>query len=187
MASTVTEMLRRRFGGKKGILPQGYTQLEYIQSANKSIIITTANSGDEFIVTAQGAIAQATQILIGHTTVGGGWMGVVAISAGEWAVGGNAHSGIKASVKETMLIIFNNNGVTLNIEGRSYTRGGNFSINNSNVYIFGYGARQLFDGKIFEIKQFRNGEMIANFVPCSEDATSKVGFYDVINNTFIEY
>ena len=138
-------------------------------------------------MTAQGAIARTTQILIGHTSSGGGWMGVVAIGAGQWAVGGSASSGINASVKETMLIIFNNNGVTLNIEGSSYTRGGNFNINNSDVHIFGFNGQYPFNGQIFEIKQYRNNNMIAHFVPCSEDATSKVGFYDVINNTFVEY
>ena len=32
MASTVTELLRRRFGGKKGILPEGYTQKDMLVS-----------------------------------------------------------------------------------------------------------------------------------------------------------
>lgn len=32
MASTVTELLRRRFGGKKGGLPSGYTQYDWVQA-----------------------------------------------------------------------------------------------------------------------------------------------------------
>lgn len=186
MASTVTELLRRRFGGKKGILPSGYTQLEYIQGAGKSLVFSTINNGDVFIVTAaESSPINTTRILLGYDITAGRWMG--GTSNGMWGLGGGVSSNTSAADKTTMQVTFANTGVTLTIGGSTWSRATTFTISGTAIYIFGRGYDYLSRAKIYQLEQHRDGDIIKNFIPCQEVSTDKIGFYDIIGNNFIEY
>ena len=184
MASTVTELLRRRFGGKKGILPQGYTQLDYIQSANKSVVLTPYQSGDTFEIDAIcDGFTRANQILLGYGIGGGWWIG--AMTNGKWGLGGGVYLDISANSRTLLQVTFTSSKATLTANGLTAVRNGGAS--SGTIYIFGVSSNFPFNGKVYSIKKYNNNVVAAHFIPCTEDATSKIGFYDIINNNFIEY
>lgn len=190
MASTVTELLRRRFGGKKSLLPSGYTQLEYIQGNNKAKIIAYINSGDVLIVTAQGVPPiDSTQILLGVARTSGSWMGSVSTNNGKWGVGGfnGTFTDVNYSDVTQMEVIFTNTQVSLTINGETKTRNGSSTISNTPLQLFGVYNAYLSNSKLYALEQYRDGVILKSLVPCQEIATSKIGFYDIINNNFIEY
>lgn len=179
-------MLRRRellkMGG--GLLPPGYTKLEYLESANKSVTISTYSSGDTFIVDAvcTGAVT-SNMILLGYRTVAGAWMGVT--RNGYWGLGTANYLSIPSTTRATLSVTFTSAKCILSANGSSVERNGGEQ--SGLIQIFGLGGIYLFTGKVFSVKKIVDNVLVEHFVPCIEDATNKVGLYDIINQIFVEY
>lgn len=187
----IGELMRRRHsGGKKSILPSGYEQLEYIQGNNKTKIIAYINSGDVLIVTAQGVPPiGSTQILLCVSSMDSRWMGSVSTNNGQWSIGGSngTFTDVNYSDVTQMEVIFTNTQVSLTINGETKTRNGSSTVSNTLLHLFGFNDNYLSNSKLYALEQYRDGVMLKSLVPCQEITTSKIGFYDIINNNFIEY
>ena len=182
---------RRAMMGQSGsLLPSGYTQLEYIKGNSKSIVISKINSGDTFVFEAEESSPASVRMLLAHSENAGGWCGI--INTGKWATGGSSgqYLDISCTQKIIGIVTFENTLVTLKVGDETCSRTSSYSlrVSNKNLYVFGDSGTSYYSrAKLYKLQHFRNGEMIANFIPCTETATSKTGFYDVINDTFIEY
>lgn len=179
-------MLRRRellkMGG--GLLPSGYTELEYLESANKSVTISTYNSGDTFVVDAvsTGAVA-SNKILLCYGSAAGRWIG--AASNGYWGLGAANYLSIPCTTRTTLSVTFTTEKAILSANETSVERNG--GAQSGSIQIFGFNGNIPFTGKIFSVKKVVDNVLVEHFVPCIEDATNKVGLYDIINQIFVEY
>ena len=170
-----------KMGG--GLLPPGYTELEYLESANKSVIISTYNSGDTFVVDAVSESGASNRILLCYSASTGTWMG--AVSNGHWGLGTANYLSIPSTTRATLSVTFTSAKCILSANGSSVERNG--GLQSGRIQIFGFSGTYLFTGKVFSVKKIVDNVLVEHFVPCIEDATNKVGLYDIINQIFVEY
>ena len=187
MASTAVELLRRRFGGKKGILPQGYTQLNYIENTGNACIFITKTmpfkielefAPDlDFIISGYGCMFgfdsnfQAAFAGNGKANIGN------AISSATF-FSDNVRTNVKcylSSVK-TQTYYYVNDSDTGLTRASTTTSWVLFAATSSGSHP----AR----GKMYSFKMWNdNNELIMNLIPCI-DPNNIYGMYDVINDVF---
>ena len=187
MASTVTELLRRRFGGKKGILPSGYTQLDYI-IGNNAVISTGLTSTRPYKYECEIMFTSISKRQITGAN-GGNFFGIN--NVGKWQNGhaSNSSLNVQANANQWYHVIQYrpaSGNQTLSIDGNDYNNSQSYVENN--IYIFAteysntpshamqYGAMKYF-------KIWQNDVLVRHYIPCI-DPNNVVGMYDIVNGTF---
>lgn len=207
MASTAVELLRRRFGGKKDILPQGYTQLNYIESYNKSgvnnQVCAYINTGIIPNDTTEIEISFYTSVVATHfgqepfsaysfddtqrfmfstykadaTTTGYAYMGTQRQNLTSSQFTVGDHI---ISYKNKQYVLDGN--VILNVTS-SFTKTMptiTLFIKHKAPDIF---SGNQFNGKIYYCKIWKNGSLVRNFIPC-KNSSNIVGLFDTKSQTF---
>ena len=171
------------------ILPDGYTQLEYIQSSGTQYVDTgfkpnqdtrvimdfePLETNTKFIFGARTAVNLTYSFLLagGDTTVRSDY-------------GSHQASGTTSTVLQRVIIDRN----------KSVTTFGDTTITNTtstfqceyNLYLFSVNtagtAYTPISGKLYSCKIYDNGTLVRNYVPCI-NAGGAVGLYDVVNDVF---
>ena len=175
-------------------LPQGYTEVEYIENTSTAYIDTGAYlDTSNFEI---GYVIGNKQQLFGYCHQGCGsctWLGVEQSATMWW---GNFNNNANLSSYLTSgdnTIIFTQSGATINGTSISKTLSiGSDDIRNSSLLIF---ARYDFRHNVVEhrtdsymqVKSFylkNNGTLVRDFVPAKRDSDDKYGMYDLITDTF---
>ena len=182
--------------GSESRLPDGYTELEYIESSGAQYIDTG------FTVSAQNfsglRVVQDCELITGGS---------------YWSVNGISGTGniFYLGASNTNAIYYGNGASNiatghsypggrivfdLNVQNSSYTFGEtiltglSFSAPSAsaNFYIFAYNtisSRDCHSEKIYNLKIFSDDELVRNFVPC-ENPSGEIGLYDLVNDVFYQ-
>lgn len=191
---------RRVCGGKKGLLPAGYTQLEYIENPSTAYIDTgiVYNEGDYPTIDIEFLLTEANKT---HCS---------AVTGMYRNSGGTKHLAIEV-FKQNVYLTLNKNDSFADVpyDGSKchvVLNANNGSFINEQLMDFGYYALsvtsysiplftrkpgtaplnlEVFKGKVYRAKYYRNGEIIRDFIPC-KNPQNVVGMYDIANDVFYQ-
>lgn len=201
-------LLRRRMmmagGPPPSPLPAGYTPLTYVENSlgNSAYIktgITASNtlgfhidclSNDELDTASFGCIFGGRytsgsgdyQLSTYSATYGGvTWAGGIRTGEGS---GANAHLPSKSRFVAEL------NGTQYSIEGANYSVTRNIpSGRGREIYLFALNnngtVAQNGHVRVYRFWLTSGGTRVIDYYPCSRDQDGKVGFYDLVNNTFV--
>lgn len=172
------------------VLPDGYTQIEYIQSDGGAHWIDTGfkpNQNTGIIAKFQLLSSDANQTPIyARTSMNVDAFGVFIDVSSKWTAdyGTKRFTGT-TSAQSLINLNFNKNVVKFNDE--SYTFDTQTFQSNSNLTIFGrntggtvqYTAKM----KLYSCEIYDNGTLIRNFIPC-KNPSGTIGLYDIVNSQF---
>lgn len=172
------------------VLPDGYTQIEYVQSDGGAHWIDTGfkpNQNTGIIAKFQLLSSTANQTPIyARTAMNVATFGVFIDVSSKWTAdyGTKRFTGT-TSAQSLINLNFNKNVVKFNNE--SYTFDTQTFQSNSNLTIFGrntggtvqYTAKM----KLYSCEIYDNGTLIRNFIPC-KNSSGTIGLYDIVNSQF---
>ena len=180
------------------ILPEGYTQLDYIESTGTQYIDTgykpTNLTEIEISFYLNGVAVETSSsqqlCLFGCYDNNNWWLlgnyKVADDMFGEfiWA-GGKASANLLGYSKQKISFI---NGIYTDSSGNTKTVNISTSkTSQQNLYIMARNkngnAEQYFNGKIYTFKMWESNVLIRNYIPC-KNANNEIGLYDLITNTF---
>lgn len=182
----VTKAFYGNVGG--GSLPDGYTELEYLQSTGAQYIdsgvkgdsdvrvtadfeITAFGSGTTFIFGAQGT--DSVRYTLGMTSAG----------AFRSDFGTSMTSGSAASLNTRYSA--DKNGNVCTVGGQTLTSAAATFTGTTNIYLFGrsYSSVSCSKIKMYRCKMYKAGTLIRDFAPC-KNPDGVAGLYDIVNGTF---
>ena len=176
-------------------LPDGYTQLEYLESSGTQYIDTgyKANQKTEYEVkfSYSKMIDSSNGFVLGARISSTEENLSVTCDSGTIFVGrGNNYASINSStiVNQKYKIKVTENsivkdGATIGSTANDFEGTGTY-----NVRLFGCinngVAYRTFSGKIYYCKIWDNGELVREFIPCKRNSDNVLGMYDKVNNVF---
>lgn len=171
-------------------LPQGYTELDYIQSDGTQYLNLGISGNADFELTAQIADAsyKDTQVLLGSTTSAeyATWYGQVGYITGKpWGVGGvtGGYSTIPSTQKATAWLSFTTNHVEGTVDGESFSRDGTMPNLDWKLFRQTYGTYAS-AAKVFSLKAWQNNVLVLDLVP-AKNASNVLGMYDLVSGQFL--
>lgn len=178
---------------KKGLLPSGYTQLEYIESTGTQYIdtgIATTNNNLGFMLEAM-PLTNADVYPMGSRATDGGtrFFGVRSQTSTTFSYGWLSYSTAPASqsyvnVRTTMSLNWlNSKKVTIGNDSNNLATVD--IANGRNITLFGINGQLLWTGRIYRAQISEGNEIIANFIPVMRNSDSKVGMYDTVTRQFL--
>lgn len=177
---------------RKGLLPSGYTQLEYIESTGTQWIdtgIATTNNNLGFMLEAM-PLTNADVYPMGSRAIGGDirFFGVRSQTSTIFSYGWSIWTTAPASqsyvnVRTTMSLNWlNSKKVTIGNDSNDLTTVN--IANGRNITLFGINGQLLWTGRIYRAQISEGNEIIANFIPVMRNSDSKVGMYDTATGQF---
>lgn len=172
------------------VLPDGYTQIEYVQSDGGAHWIDTGfkpNQNTGIIAKFQLLSSTANQTPIyARTSMNVAAFGVF-INANSKLVVDYGTKRFAGTTSAQSLINLNFNKNVVNFNDESYTFDTQTFQSNSNLTIFGrntggtvqYTAKM----KLYSCEIYDNGTLIRNFIPC-KNSSGTIGLYDIVNSQF---
>ena len=171
------------------LLPDGYTQLEYIQSSGSQYINTgfKPNQDTKISITVDFPLSGTTWLYGGRTSVGSNSLGFLCESGSRYRFD-YASSATALTVKPTGKFTIDSDKNKCYINGElvvtaTYTK----FASPVNMYIFNNNNNGSLSGgssaKLYNCSIYDNGVLIRNFIPC-KNASGTVGLYDSVNNQF---
>ena len=175
--------MRSKGGG--GILPSGYTQLDYI-IGNSAIINTGLSSTKPYKYECEIMFSYLTQRQITGAN-GGNFFGIN--NVGKWQGGHSSNNSfnVQATANQWYHVIYyrpSSGNVVLTIDGTDYSAYQTYGEND--IYLFSstyattnamqYGAMKYF-------KLWLGDELKRHYIPCI-DSNNVVGMYDIVNGAF---
>lgn len=169
------------------VLPSGYTRLEYVQgTGEKNLPLGIgATTNDVIVIDLQdpSETSGSTNIYCSHGDKAGRWFG--RISTGKYGIGNSSANiiNVMASVR-TVCTLYYTDTTTFHLEanGLSATRVSAGVWGSWNLF----GESSYSTCRIYSFKLTRSGTDVMNLVPC-KNSDNKVGFYDTVTDTFLEY
>lgn len=185
------------------ILPEGYTQLEYIEGTGTQYIDTgyygTQNSGAyiRFALTDLTSEGSARVFGTRNGTLGTGAFAFITSKDGTSLPNDNFYIASNGYASQSTNIDANWHEVSCNIEndkkvyfdGNLIFTGGNTAYtSNGQASIFRTYNRTVYGAaataKISILQIYENAVMVHNFIPCRRDSDDELGMYDLVSDTF---
>lgn len=199
MASTVTELLRRRFGGKKGILPQGYTQLEYLENqlGHDAYVITNITTDNTIGFEVDGMFYDA----FNTATYGALFGGRFSNFNRDFMVASFKDNNFDGQLRLGAFANCYNMGITQNTRFQASLIGDSFvcgeitaTVTKNISYscyinIFAQGGFNSTTpitnghGRVYSLKLYKGGVLVRDFVPCI-NPSNEYGLFDILNQQF---
>lgn len=182
--------------GTPSLLPEGYTQLEYIESTGTQYISTGYKAASEnYRIKCKFAVTSAAS----NAVLFGGGASTDIISAMMTAesqlkfyVGSGSVSGaltpFTANTEYEMDCVANNGTLTVTLDGASRSGAYSGAVNKDYpLFIFANNsagsAAQFSSVKIYWFQIYDNGNLVRDYVPCI-NASGEVGLYELVNEVF---
>ena len=172
-------------------LPQGYTEVEYIQNTTDAYIDTGIAPSCTWTFKAMASSTPSSiGIIIGTKTSTGHWIG--ALTNGYWGTGnssGNYISGYTNISESQLSVVVNEKSIVYSVgSSSSKTKSADAAINTS-VWLFSASPSSStyypFLGRIIgDVVATRSGNEIFHGV-CCISPNNEVGLYDLISRTFL--
>lgn len=168
------------------ILPEGYTQLEYIENATKAINTNITTNGSSWEIDAKMDIAPSSwKFLIASDDYEGHFFGIR--DNGYFSVGFSTSYDLEpASTRNTYVVTFSQKGISVTCNGTTVSNA-NTRYNGTKVFILAEkvsSSSYLYKGKIYEVKCLTGGAF--HGIPAQRDSDSHKGLYDIENDTFYD-
>lgn len=172
-------------------LPDGYTQLEYIQSSGSQYINTgfKPNQGTKISITVDFPLSGTAWLYGGRTSAGSNSLGFLCEGGNHYRFD-YASSINELATKPTGKFTIDSDKNKCYINGElvftatytTFTSPVNMYIfnNNNNGSLSGGSSAKLYNCSIYD-----NGVLIRSFIPC-KNASGTVGLYDSVNNQFYQ-
>lgn len=193
----------KAFGGtEQRNLPEGYTELEYIQSTGTQYIDTglSATYGAQYIVKAAfTSLDNTDQMLMGSLTSGNGmYFGVDTQNRSYVRVGriddnavGNVLSENTVYTFDVSLVSGNSVIKVLDSLGtilHQLTVLSDVGLNNVNMFLFAEQFQNVGNrsskARIYSAQIYNNSNMVRNFIPASRNSDNVLGMFDTVSQTF---
>lgn len=169
-------------GGGGSVLPEGYTQLEYIQSSGNAWINTGVSGAFSAVFDVQFASSQ-TRVLMGQSTGVGMYWGKDANNRPE--LGGGIY--LNADLTQRTEIKFEKTAsyAILSAGGQSVQRASSTSTSAFLIFRAGGSDAGSYLGTItlFHAEFYTGDQLIREFIPCKEPSGA-VGLYDLVSAQF---
>lgn len=178
----------KAFGGtEQRNLPEGYTELEYIESTGTQYIDTGVSGNATIKITAQASVIKgSSQALLSSTSgaSGGTWFGEFTTNQ-KWGIGTDSGlTTLAPTTKITAEITFNGSGCSGTVNGESITRSA--TVTQGTWTIMATDALAYpFSGKVWGVQITQGGTLVRNMIPC-KNASNVVGMYDTVNDVFYQ-
>lgn len=180
--------LRRRMMMAGGLLPSGYTLVNYIQSTGSQYIDTgfVVNKSDNYVLEVDGLFPSQAQVYQGCN----GYMQFFVSSK----YGISNESSISVGNRDTVRIAYANQTATLTVNGSQAESKSWASYSGANVRLGilrmgetnnGWFSGGAASGTIYGYKVWKNNILVSECVPCVRNSDSVAGMYDVIREQFI--
>lgn len=171
------------------LMPDGYQQLEYIQSNGTQYIDMglkgTQNSSFDinFMIT---TMANGRGIF-GHYGGTSGSFYIYSSGAGNLQYGYNGYANVGNALQANVNYTISSSGNKVTINGNSYSNGhsGNFTTA-QNLILFNItgGTYTGLPIKLYSFRLYDSGGKVRDFIPCKNTNTNKYGLYDLANKKF---
>ena len=173
------------------LLPDGYTQLEYIQSSGSQYINTgfKPNQDTKISITVDFPLSRTTWLYGGRTSAGSNSLGFLCEDGSRYRF--DYASSVNAlTVKPTGKFTIDSDKNKCYINGELvFTATYKTFTSPVNMYIFNNNNNGSLSGgssaKLYNCSIYNNGVLIRSFIPC-KNASGTVGLYDSINNQFYQ-
>ena len=180
--------LRRRMMIVEGLLPSGYTQVDYIQSTGSQYIDTgfLVNKNDNYVLEIDGLFPSQAQAYQGCN----GYMQFFV--SNKYGIG--SESSISVGNRDTVRIAYANQTATLTVNGSQAESKSWASYSGANVKLGvlhmgdtnnGWFSGGAASGTIYGYKIWKNNILVSECVPCMRNSDGVAGVYDVIREQFI--
>lgn len=170
-------------------LPDGYTEVEYIENATTARINTGINGNSTWTLVAMLVTeSSTTPVLFGRNTSGGHYFGSIPGASHKWGMGSSTGQYVSTSslIKTTIEIrVTSNKVMSGTINDESFTRTAS-SNNTANFFLFNASssANYPFKGRLYgDVVCIKSGDEVFRGVPC-KNASGVAGLYDLVNNVF---
>ena len=171
------------------LLPDGYTQLEYIQSSGSQYINTgfKPNQDTKISITVDFPLSGTAWLYGGRTSANSNSLGFLCESGSRYRFD-YASSVTALTVKPTGKFTIDSDKNKCYINGELvFTATYTTFASPVNMYIFNNNNNGSLSGgssaKLYNCSIYDNGVLIRNFIPC-KNASGTVGLYDSVNNQF---
>ena len=173
------------------LLPDGYTQLEYIQSSGSQYINTgfKPNQDTKISITVDFPLSGTTWLYGGRTSAGSNSLGFLCEGGNHYRFD-YASSINELATKPTGKFTIDSDKNKCYINGElAFTATYKTFASPVNMYIFNNNNNGSLSGgssaKLYNCSIYNNGVLIRSFIPC-KNASGTVGLYDSINNQFYQ-
>ena len=183
--------------GPEIALPDGYTELKYIEATGEQYldtgVVPNANTQVDYKIRFRQDATTASPLIgarVGNSGINRFFPISYSNPSTDYRVSfGNAlisgtidfnidYEGSFQPQNEVLIL----NGTSYSLAGHSFTKSTNY-----NLYLFatsGYsGNLYQSKGVIYYCKIYKNNELVRNYIPCKND-NNEIGMYDLINGTF---
>lgn len=173
-------------------LPNGYTQLEYIESTGTQYIDTNiiGNSNLSIEASMQMTSALTWRWLFSSRIGASGNLASIGLETGDSTTALRGEYGNQTyayNVNPTTLLNINFNKNICNVNSISKTYNVETFESNCNLIIFGRnnsGTITSFSyAKLYYFKIYNNDILVRNFIPC-KNSSNEIGLYDVVSQSF---
>ena len=180
---------------KQQLLPNGYTQVDYIESSGTQYIDTGyyGNLNTEVQIKATNSSSNLDRQLFGDITTSSQAISCnLSLSTRLTSRFGNKSVGLTfgdyVSENEIFTLIENKDGIYINnSQIATFDTTDNFSTPNSLLLLTrnsASGAGTVWNGKLYYTKIYDNNMLVRDFIPCYRNSDNEVGLYDLVNNVF---
>lgn len=181
--------LRRRMMGQIGLLPSGYTRVDYIQGTGSQYIDTgfVVNKSDNYALEIDGLFPSQAQTYQGCN----GYMQFFVSSK----YGISNESSISVGNRDTVRIAYANQTATLTVNGSQAESKSWASYSGANVKLGvlrmgdtnnGWFSGGAASGTIYGYKVWENSELVSECIPCIRNSDNVAGMYDIVRKQFIQ-
>lgn len=180
--------LRRRMMMAGGLLPSGYTRVDYIQGTGSQYIDTgfVVNKSDNYALEIDGLFPSQAQTYQGCN----GYMQFFVSSK----YGISNESSISVGNRDTVRIAYANQTATLTVNGSQAESKSWASYSGANVKLGvlrmgdinnGWFSGSAASGTIYGYKVWKDGILVSECIPCRRKSDGVLGVYDAIQKIFI--
>ena len=180
--------LRRRMMMVGGLLPSGYTRVDYIQGTGSQYIDTgfVVNKSDNYVLEIDGLFPSQAQAYQGCN-------GYMQFFVGS-KYGISNESSISVGNRDTVRIAYANQTATLTVNGPQAESKSWASYSGADVKLGilrmgdtnnGWFSGGVASGTIYGYKVWKNNILVSECVPCVRNSDNVAGVYDVIREQFI--
>ena len=178
-------------------LPEGYTELNYIETDGNEYIDINVSGNVTFLGTAQSTTDEpaTSQVLFANGGAQAGrWFGVQSPGAGtgfakKWGLGATAtaSTSIDGTTKVDFEITFSDvDGQYGTVNNETLTRTTSIPTQTDWIILAGNDIGQYgFIGKIWKLQAVQNNVLVRDLIPC-KNSSNVVGMYDTVNGVFYQ-
>lgn len=170
----------------KKILPEEYTQLEYIESTGAQWIDTGYIPTENTRVDLKWL---STDISGSQAIIGCNWNGdamLLSIQSNKWWLHGSGVSSVTPSLTDPDIISFGAAASSFVVNGVTYNNAKDTLANaKTNMKIFGLSSnRSSAKGKLYYLNIYEGDTLVREYIPARRNTDNTVGLYDNITKSF---